>query len=64
MDKPTHGLMERSRSRRQQEWLDEWRQLQNDVAHWNRTHPGEESIVIEPITAIEIRAALEAARNG
>lgn len=38
----------------------EMRELQYDAEHWNRMHPNEEPIVIEPITAAEI----EALKNG
>jgi hypothetical protein len=38
---------ERSIRRRQEKWLKEWRQLQLDVDHWNRTHPFDEPIVID-----------------
>lgn len=44
-------FMARSIKRRQEAFLAEWWQLRADAAHWNRTHPDEEPIVIEPITA-------------
>lgn len=53
----------RSIKRRQQAWLEEMRQLQNDVDHWNRTHPNEKPIVIEPITKAEIES-LRSAGEG
>lgn len=53
-------FMARSIKRRKQELADEWRSLQDDVAHWNRLHPDEEPIVIAPITAEEIEAAKNA----
>ena len=37
----------------------ELRQIQADADHWNRTHPDEEPIVIEPIAQAEIEAAKE-----
>lgn len=49
-------FMERSIKRRQQEIRNELRQMQDDVDHWNRMHPDEEPIVIEPITQAEIDA--------
>ena len=50
-------FMKRSLGIRKQQIAEEWQQLQNDVAHWNRIHPDEEQIVIQPITASEIEAA-------
>lgn len=41
---------------RRQEWLDEWASLQDDVEHWNRTHPEEKPIMLDPITQAEIEA--------
>jgi hypothetical protein len=48
--------MQRSLARRKEALQAEMQQLQNDVAHWNRMHPNEKPIVIEPITAAEIDA--------
>lgn len=42
---------------RWQQFLEDERQLQTDVAHWNRIHPESEPIVIPPITREEIERA-------
>ena len=46
-------LFERRRQRIEQEM----RQIQVDAEHWNRNHPDEEPIIIEPVTAAEIERA-------
>lgn len=53
---PSDDFMARSIKSRKQLWIEEMRQIQRDAEHWNRTHPDEEPIVIEPITEAEIKA--------
>lgn len=48
--------------RRRQAIEAEWQQMLDDVDHWNRMHPDQPPIVIEPITHEEIEALKNAKR--
>lgn len=52
----TDEFFARRIAQRAKEIEDEFRQICRDAEHWNRTHPDEEPIVVEPITREEIEA--------
>ena len=52
------NFVERRLKQRQEKLTAEFQQLLNDAAHWNRTHPNDPPIVIEPITEVEIQSGV------
>jgi hypothetical protein len=59
-----HEALQRNVDARREKIAAEMRQLVADAEHWNRTHPDEEPIIIDPDFGKDVDAALARARSG